>query len=230
MSPRYLLERSAEEVIRHIHAVRALRLDPASAFRLEAREEPTDGSWEVLFVARDRPGIFSDIAGVLALSNLNILSAHIYTWLDGTAVDIFRVTRPLDPLHTDSLWEKVKRDLDAAFAGRLSLPDRLDEKSDLGRHRLPRQGTLPPDVRIDNASSDFFTLIEVFADDRVGLLYTITHALFQLRLDIRIAKIATRGDQIADVFYVLDLDGQKVLDPAQEEEIRKNLLHCLKQG
>ena len=54
-----------------------------------------------------------------------------------------------------------------------------------------------------------FTLIEVFADDRVGLLYMITHTLFNLELDIRMAKIATKADQIADVFYVRDLEGQK---------------------
>jgi [protein-PII] uridylyltransferase len=65
---------------------------------------------------------------------------------------------------------------------------------------------------VDNRASDFFTLIEVFADDRIGLLYKITSAIFELGLDIRIAKIATKGDQVADVFYVRDLEGQKVDD------------------
>ncbi|MEW6667419.1 MAG: [protein-PII] uridylyltransferase [Thermodesulfobacteriota bacterium] len=234
MPPRYVLDTDAGEMARHLHVFRALREEirrsPSSAFRLEATEEPACGSWELLFMAKDRPGLFADMAGVLALNNLNILSAHIYTWLDGTAVDIFKVSRPLDPLHTDALWEKVKRDLAGTFTGKLSLSQCLEEKSGHSRSRHPTQGTRPPDVRVDNASSDFFTLIEVFADDRVGLLYSITHTLFQLRLDIRIAKIATKADQIADVFYVLDLDGQKVLDPEQVEEIRKTLLRRLSQG
>lgn len=234
LSPRYLLDTDAKEMIRHIRVFRELREEvrqgPTSTFRLEAREEPATGSWELLFMAKDRPGLFADMAGVLALNNLNILSAHIYTWLDGTAVDIFKVSRPLDPLHVDSLWQKVRHDLEAAFTGKLALTHRLEEKSTLSRPQLPSQGTRPPDVRIDNISSDFFTLIEVFADDRVGLLHSITDALFQLRLDIRVAKIATRGDQIADVFYVLDLDGQKILDAGQEEKIRKTLLHRLNQG
>ena len=82
---------------------------------------------------------------------------------------------------------------------------------------------------VNSESSDFFTLIEVFADDRVGLLYLITHTLFNLKLDIRIAKIATKADQIADVFYVRDLEGQKVEDNEQIEEIRQSLVHQLKQ-
>jgi len=73
--------------------------------------------------------------------------------------------------------------------------------------------------------SDFSTLIEVFSDNRPGLLYLITHALSTLRLDVRIAKIATKGDQIADVFYARDLGGQKVEDKDQIEEIRQVLFH-----
>jgi [protein-PII] uridylyltransferase len=233
LPPRYVLDTDAREMTRHIRILNTLReeagQDPSLAFRLEPREEPATGSWELLFMAKDRPGLFADMAGVLALNNLNILSAHIYTWLDGTAVDIFKVSRPLDPLHVDSLWAKVRRDLAAAFAGTLALSDRLREKSALSRPRIPGRGTRPPDVRIDNLSSDFFTLIEVFADDRVGLLYSITDSLFHLGLDIRVAKIATRGDQIADVFYVLDLDGQKILDGEQEERIRETLLDRLSQ-
>lgn len=77
---------------------------------------------------------------------------------------------------------------------------------------------------MDNESSDFFTLIEIFAEDRLGILYRITHTLFKLRLDIRVAKIATKGDLIADVFYVRDVEGQKVEDKKQVEEIKKALL------
>jgi len=88
----------------------------------------------------------------------------------------------------------------------------------------------PPHVTINNTTSDFFTLVEVFANDRVGLLYLITRTLFELRLDIRIAKIATKGDQIADVFYVRDLLGQKVEDKDQIEEIERALLYQLAHG
>ncbi|MBN1104874.1 MAG: [protein-PII] uridylyltransferase [Deltaproteobacteria bacterium] len=234
MSPRYLLETESGDMIRHVHVFRAHREGfgerPSTAFGLEEREEPSDGSWEVLFMARDRPGLFSDVAGVLALNNINILSAHIYTWLDGTAVDIFRVSGPVDPIHPDRIWKTVKKDMENTFTGRLSLPYRLEQKSGSGLLSHPKKGIRPPQVTIDNDSSDFLTLIEVFADDRVGLLYLITHALFQLRLDIRIAKIATRGDQIADVFYVRDLDGQKVQDREQVVEIERAILHALKQG
>jgi len=80
---------------------------------------------------------------------------------------------------------------------------------------------------VDNRASDFFTVIEIFADDRVGLLYTITDTLFNLRLDIKIARIATKADQVADVFYVRDFEGQKVEDKEQITEIKRALLYQL---
>ena len=92
----------------------------------------------------------------------------------------------------------------------------------LSGHKTPPK---PPRVIVENNSSDFFTIIEVFADDRIGLLYLITSTLSSLRLDIRIAKIATKGDQVADVFYVLDLEGQKIEDESRLREIQNALLH-----
>jgi [protein-PII] uridylyltransferase len=232
MSPRYPLETEPRDMVRHVCMYQSIRRDllrhPSTTFALETRKEPSGTIWEILFVAKDRPGLFADMAGVLALNNINILSAHIYTWLDGTAVDIFRVSSPLDPLHTDQLWDKVRGDLSNTFSGKLDLSARLLEKAN-GLCTLPRMSPRPPEVRIDNVSSDFFTVMEVFADDRVGLLHEITHTLFRLGLNISVAKIATRGDQIADIFYVRDLEGQKVEDFAQVEEIRKALTERLKE-
>ncbi len=232
MSPRYILNTPPRDMARHILAARELKRGPeehqkALTFSLESREDLTGGCWEVTFLALDRPGLFSDVAGVLALNNINILAADIYTWADGTAVDIFKVTSPLDPTRTQETWKKVTKDLEKTFKGKLSLPYRLGQKSTPSIISNVTPPSRPAQIHVDNAHSDFFTLIEVFADDRIGLLYLITRTLFDLRLDIRIAKIATKGDQIADVFYVRDLEGQKVEDKEQVEEVKKALLHQL---
>jgi len=231
MPPNYLIETNPRAIGRHIALYGTLRPAGAkgfeSAFCLEAEAEPSSGTYEVTFLARDRAGLFSDVAGVMALNNINILSARIYTWRDGTAVDIFTVTPPLDPIRTEEIWERIKRDLAETFQGRLSLSERLQQKAKptlLSRKKILTRQT---QVSVDNQSSDFFTLIEVFTDDHIGLLYRITHTLFMLGIDIRIAKIATKADQVADVFYVLDLEGQKVLEEAKVEEIREMLLQEL---
>jgi [protein-PII] uridylyltransferase len=197
------------------------------AFVLKYKEDEPGNNWILTFVAMDRPGLFSDMAGVLAMSNINILSADIYTWGDGTVVDIFRVTNPLDNINPERTWNRIKQDIGNTLRGKLSLPYRLNKKSQPTLFSSENRSTRPTKIVVDNGSSDFFTLIEVFSDDRIGLLYLITRTLFDLRLDIRVAKIGTKGDQIADVFYVRDLEGQKVEDAAQVEEIKGALLHEL---
>ncbi|MEN8691817.1 MAG: [protein-PII] uridylyltransferase, partial [Desulfobacterales bacterium] len=81
----------------------------------------------------------------------------------------------------------------------------------------------PNRIEIDNHSSSFFTIIEVFTYDYPGLLFNITDALFACRLDIWVAKIATKVDQVVDVFYVRDFDGQKVDLPEQVEAIKSTV-------
>jgi [protein-PII] uridylyltransferase len=80
---------------------------------------------------------------------------------------------------------------------------------------------------VDNTSSDRYTIIEVYTSDRPGLLYAITHTLLQLQLQVFLAKISTRVDQVADIFYVRTMDGRRVEDPEQIEEIKQALLFSL---
>ena len=231
MSPRYLLNTGAHDIVNHISMVhdfkKQLENPRSTSFILEAKKDESEGCWGITFLARDRPGLFSDLAGVLALNNINVLSAQIYTWRDGTAVDIFKVTNPLDPINPEESWEKVKKDLRHTFSGKLSLAYRLGKKAETSILSSAKRPSRPPKVIVDNETSDFFTLIEVFADNHAGLLYLITRAMFDLRLNIRIAKIATKGDQIADVFYVRDLEGQKVEDKEHVMEIKRALIHQL---
>ena len=59
-------------------------------FTIEIKENEMEGSVDITFMIRDRPGIFSQMAGVLAINHVNVVAANIYTWGDGTAVDIYQ--------------------------------------------------------------------------------------------------------------------------------------------
>jgi [protein-PII] uridylyltransferase len=89
-----------------------------------------------------------------------------------------------------------------------------------------RQAT---EVRIDNETSERHTIIDVFADDRQGLLYVITNAIFAQGLSVHAARISTRLDQAADVFYVTDAEGRKIEEPAQIERVRQGLRQQIEQ-
>ena len=79
-------------------------------------------------------------------------------------------------------------------------------------------------VQVDNSTSDRCTILDVFTIDRPGLLYTITRTLFELGLSVWQAKIDTLQDQVVDVFYVTDREGNKIEPESRLAEIRRRLL------
>lgn len=203
-----------------------LMMDPPLGDEIVVHPEAqtSSGIWEVVVLARDRPGLFSKVAGALALHGLNVLGAQIFTREDGVALEVFRVEAIGNEEHR---FERMARDAQLALRGRLSLDLRLSDKRREYAGRIGKGKREPPRVIVDNFATDFYTVIEVHTTDRVGLLYTITRALSDLELDIHIAKVSTYAEDVVDVFYVRDLDGQKISDPDHVREIERTILHRL---
>ncbi|HYD14991.1 MAG TPA: ACT domain-containing protein, partial [Hyphomicrobium sp.] len=87
--------------------------------------------------------------------------------------------------------------------------------------------TVPPEVYVNNALSDVFTVIEVTGRDRTGLLYELTNALSDLSLDIASAHVTTFGEKAVDVFYVTDLTGKKIESDTRQQAIKDRLTQIL---
>ena len=193
--------------------------------RAAARPGAKSGTYEVLVVAADRPGLLSWIAGAVAMAGLSILAAQVFTTDDGVAVDVFEVEGIFEPEVDDARWREFRGVLRKAVEGRLSLDHRVAEK----RARYPNVSSQTPvTVLVDNEASDYSTVIEVGAPDRIGLLYDITSALAGLMLDVHLAKVATYTGRVVDAFYVRDALGRKVIDDALGAEIAAAVLERLR--
>ncbi len=217
MSPRYLIYADPEQMGDHIRLHSELG---DRNFVWQVDRSSGVGTRRVTVCAKDRPGLFSQIAGVFTLHGINILDVQVFTWRNNVALDIFEVEPPPDPIFEYERWAKAEKSLSEALAGQIDLAAAL--KDTVTRHapRLPADMGRPLQVTIDNESSSFFTIVEVFANDFPGLLFIVTDALFRCQLDVWVAKIATRVDQVVDVFYVRDFDGQKVDEPKQVAAIQ----------
>lgn len=214
----YLLAVEPDRVARHVativppvgaHEVRAVHSDGARA-----------GTSELLVVARDRPGLLSWIAGALALAGLSILTAQVFTTTDGVALDVFAVEGVWEPDVSERRWREFRGMLRRAVEGSISLEARVDDK----RRWYPAPSPhVPVTVAIDDTASDFSTVIEVGAPDRLGLLYDITRAFADLGLDVHLAKVATYEGRVVDSFYVRDALGRKLGDAASARDLERRL-------
>ena len=178
----------------------------------------------VTVIAPDRPGLFSRVAGALALNGVDVVHASGHAE-DGMAIEVLRVVSMFD---NELNWPKVSGDIERAVDGKIALRARLAERARTYRVR-PATAARPvePKVVIDNHSSDVATVVEVVAPDGVGVLYRITTALLESDLDIVSAKIETLGSQVIDAFYVRDRKGAKVVDDQYLVEIERAILYAL---
>jgi len=205
---RYAAAVSPRAVVRH-----ASLADPAPGptevrTRVTAGEPLDDGAHfdELDVVARDTPGLFAKVAGVLSLHGASVLEAHAHTRADGTAVDTFTVVLPEHA--TGSWWVTTEGDLVEAVAGRIAVRARVARKRASEHRRLAK---LPPVETVVETSPDAAgraTVVEVHTLDRVGVLYRIASALAELELDLVVAKVGTFGHEAHDVFTVRDAAGQ----------------------
>jgi [protein-PII] uridylyltransferase len=226
LTPRYLLSVPAEQIANHVELFQRLE---KSDFVWDIQPSAEGATRRVTICAKDRPGLVASMAGVFTLNNINILDVQVFTWRNRTALDVFEVTPPPDPIFEEEKWHRAQENLHAVLAGTLDLAAALKPRLDAARLVKPRTAKRPHRVRVDNTSSSFFTIIEVFTYDFPGLLYSVSDVLFRCELDIWVAKIATKVDQVVDVFYVRDLSGQKVDHPDRVSTIKEALLQGLPQ-
>ncbi len=229
MTPSYLLTTPVDRIVDHLRVIHTLAARDALAMgSYDGQTQIT--SYTVYTLDSITPGLFSKIAGVLAAKGLQILSAQIATFKDGVVVDRFEVLdydfKGEPPKHrlaevaaTIRRVLRGEQSIDAVFASSARIGPRYQPPPDAMRE--------PTQVKIDNDTSENFTIIEVFANDRLGLLYVITRTIFELGLSVSVAKIATSLDQVLDVFYVSDLSGNKVMDAARIDQIQQQLVAAI---
>ena len=220
----YLLSFPPEVIAEHITQAKKLKKQ-----EVLFSHKPNKESWSILVMTKDRPGLLTRIFGVLALHNLNVLAAKIFTWADGTVVDTIEVSSAISESYDGQDWTAMGNELHLAIQQRLGLEFRLSRK--LAPLRNKPQGVqqrLAAKVKIDNRASELYSVIEVFSEDRIGILYDITKTLSDFGISIYRARISSKADQIVDVFYVLDHDGKKIEDPAFTNELQQGLLYAVK--
>ncbi|TMM22417.1 MAG: HD domain-containing protein [Actinobacteria bacterium] len=156
----------------------------------------------------------------LAIGGISILAAQAFTTEDRTAVDVFEVEGAFEPEITEARWRAFRSTLRRTIEGSISLEHRVREKS---RHYPPPRAPSPVSVRVLNDVSEFSTVIEVGAPDRIGLLHDITRTFADLHLGVHLAKVATFDGRVVDAFYVRDELGRKVTEPGMLADVEATL-------
>ena len=198
---------------------------------VEIVHRPRKAVSDVTVCADDAPGLLSKIAGVLVAHRIDVLGAHINTRVvGGTVVEALDTFTTRDrygrPITDPARWKRVEDDLARVLSGSATVEQVIEErrdKSSLPERVVPKVRT---EIKVDNEVSSDFSVIDVYTQDRLGVLYTITRTLADLALDIHLSKVATEAHRVGDVFYVRERGGGK-LDDHRVDEVRLALAEAL---
>ena len=198
---------------------------------VEMVHRPRKAVSDVIVCADDAPGLLAKIAGVLVAHRIDVLAAHINTRVvDGRVVEALDTFTTRDrygrPITDAGRWKRVEADLARVLSGAVDVEQVIEErreKSSLPERVVPKVRT---EVKVDNEVSTDFSVVDVYTQDRLGVLYTITRTLAELKLDIQLSKVATEAVRVADVFYVREEGGGK-LKPERVDEVCLGLCEAL---
>jgi [protein-PII] uridylyltransferase len=225
MPESYFITTPEDEIPSHFELMEEFR---DQTYLSMLRHYPEKEYSEMVICTRDRPGLFARITGVFAALGLDILSARITTRKDGLILDVFRISHSgrAEVIMEVGRWDRVRSTLGQVLAGAIDVARLMEnaKPSFFLRRRAPK---VPTVIQIDNEASDDFTVVEVYTQDRVGVLFAITYGLHRLGVSIHLAKISTNVDQVADVFYVTDEVGGKIHDKRLLESIQSDLYQSL---
>jgi len=221
MPQRYFVSHAPKQIARHGLVLFSLR--PDKRFATSVRELRSELS-EFIIWTQDQHGLFADVAGALTACGINIIGTHVYTTRTGLALEVYRVSSPAGgPDDRRERWERLDRALDDVLGKRVAVAELIArQRRPVGKERPPLQS--PPLVVVRNDVSDFYTVIDITADDRLGLLHDLTRTLSEQGLEIYVSKATTVLDQVADTFYVKSADQKRLTDPQAIAKLREALL------
>ena len=219
---RYLRLFDSDAIYRHVRLARDIRPDEVHLWM-----EQKGAAWELTVVTFDKPFLFSNISGVLSSFGMDILRGHAMTSPNGLVLDVFAFTDSERFLElNDGAREQMLTVLNGVVSGKERVADRLRGREHSLFNRRPRRVT--PVVHADNTSSKRYTIIDIIADDELGLLYRISKVMSQNGCDVDLVLITTEGRRAIDVFHITK--GGRKLSTAEQAELSAHLQRMLEDG
>jgi len=225
--PGYWLSFDPETHIRHARLIRDAEARHAP-LTVDTQPLPSRAVTEVTVYTADHAGLFSRIAGALAVAGASIVDARIHTLTNGSALDTFWIQDTAGgAFEAPHRLARLHVLIEQALSGRLGLAGEISRASRSVLGSRMRAIHVPPRVVVDNRASHTHTVLEVNGRDRPGLLHDVTAAISEQGLQIASAHVTTYGVRAVDVFYVKDVFGLKVENERKLAVLRQALLAAL---
>ena len=200
----------------------------ADEIKIELTPDTDRDATRICFALSDHPGIFSRLAGALALVGANVVDARSYTSKDGFATAAFWIQDGDGSPYNQARFSRLRRMIEKTLSGEVITREAIKERDKFKKRE--KAFKVPTSVTFDNEGSEIYTIIEVDTRDRPGLLFDLTRTLANMNVYIASAVIATYGEQVVDSFYVKDMFGLKFYSESKQKKLEQNLRQAITLG
>ena len=217
------LDTSTQVVVANL--IRQIKSDePVSQIEQDEARDAT----RACFVMPDHPGIFSRIAGAIALAGANVVDGRTYTSKDGIVAAVFWIQDDDGSPYEAARLTRLRKLISQTLKGEVVAREAFKSKDKIKKRE--KEFIVPTEITFDNEGSEIFTIIEVDTRDRPGLLHDLTRTLSDNSISTSSAIIATYGEQAVDSFYVKDLFGLKIHAKSKQDAIAERLRNAIRLG
>ena len=200
----------------------------ADEIKIELTPDIDRDATRICFALSDHPGIFSRLAGALALVGANVVDARSYTSKDGFATAAFWIQDGDGSPYNQARFSRLRRMIEKTLSGEVIPREAIKERDKFKKRE--KAFKVPTSITFDNEGSEIYTIIEVDTRDRPGLLFDLTRTLANMNVYIASAVIATYGEQVVDSFYVKDMFGLKFHSESKQKKLEQNLRQAITLG
>ncbi len=215
-------------VTAHVAFAQMLRDIGNDDIRIDLHPDEDRDATRACFVMADHPGIFSRLAGALALVGANVVDARSYTTKDGYVTDAFWIQDSEGNAYEAAKLPRMRQMIEKTLRGEVVASDALKSRDKVKKRE--KAFKVPTHITFDNEGSEIYTIIEVDTRDRPGLLYDLARSLAAANVYIANAVIATYGEQVVDTFYVKDMFGLKYYSESKQRSLEKRLRQAIAEG
>ncbi len=200
----------------------------ADEIKIELTPDTDRDATRICFALSDHPGIFSRLAGALALVGANVVDARSYTSKDGFATAAFWIQDGDGSPYNQARFSRLRQMIEKTLSGEVITREAIKERDKFKKRE--KAFKVPTSITFDNEGSEIYTIIEVDTRDRPGLLFDLTRTLANMNVYIASAVIATYGEQVVDSFYVKDMFGLKFHSESKQKKLEQNLRQAITLG
>ncbi len=200
----------------------------ADEIKIDLTPDTDRDATRICFALSDHPGIFSRLAGALALVGANVVDARSYTSKDGFATAAFWIQDGDGSPYNQARFSRLRRMIEKTLSGEVITREAIKERDKFKKRE--KAFKVPTSITFDNEGSEIYTIIEVDTRDRPGLLFDLTRTLANMNVYIASAVIATYGEQVVDSFYVKDMFGLKFHSESKQKKLEQNLRQAITLG